>query len=76
MAKMCRFCLPACAARELHADLPIIAISAGGKARAEGYLEAALALGANACLGKPFDREDLVELVSGVLSAGAFVASC
>jgi CheY-like chemotaxis protein len=63
-------------ARERDADLPIIAISAGGKARAEGYLDAALALGASACLGKPFDREDLLEVVRSLFPDRSFAADC
>jgi CheY-like chemotaxis protein len=58
-------------AREFDPDLVIIAISAGGKARAEGYLDAALALGASACLGKPFEREDLVRLVRDLVPPSA-----
>ena len=63
-------------AREHDPELPIIAISAGGKARAAGYLDTALALGATASLGKPFSRQDLVEVVRGLFPERTFAAGC
>ncbi len=52
---------------ELQPDIPIIAISAGGKAAAEGYLDAAVALGASTALGKPFNLDDLIEVLREVM---------
>lgn len=54
-------------ARELLPDTPIIAISAGGRAAAEDYLETAIALGATTSLGKPFTLEELVEALREVM---------
>jgi DNA-binding response OmpR family regulator len=48
-------------------DLNIIAMSGGGYANPEGYLITAKALGANATLLKPFNREDLLAAVDSLL---------
>lgn len=40
--------------RKDHPNLPIIAMSAGGRLNAEGYLKMARSLGANQILEKPF----------------------
>ena len=50
-------------------DLPVIAISGGGRIGPEGYLELARAMGARHCLAKPFTRQKLVEAVNAVIGA-------
>ena len=52
---------------ELLPDIPIIAMSAGGKAGAQGYLDTAIALGATTALGKPFSLDDLIEVLRQVM---------
>jgi CheY-like chemotaxis protein len=44
-------------------QLPIIAISGGGKIRNADYLDAARQVGANAVLAKPFTEEDILGVV-------------
>ena len=63
-------------ARELRPMIPIIAISAGGKAGTEGYLDAALALGATTALGKPFNLYDLVEALHEAMPEYAANLGC
>ena len=63
-------------ARELRPEIPIIAISAGGKAGAEGYLDAAIALGATTSLGKPFNLDDLIEVLREVMPDHSASLSC
>ena len=46
----------------------VIAISGGGRVGPDAYLNSARALGADAILAKPFGREELLELVTKVLS--------
>lgn len=53
--------------REIDPDLPIIAMSGGGLTAGADYLRMAEALGANAILAKPFDREELLAIVEGCL---------
>jgi DNA-binding NtrC family response regulator len=53
--------------RRLRPDAKIIAISGGGDFRNMQYLEMAGKLGATAILPKPFEPDDLVHLVSGLL---------
>ena len=52
--------------RELP-DLPIIAMSGGGRNSPEGYLATARILGADAAIEKPIRRESLLELINTVL---------
>ena len=63
-------------ARELRPDTPIIAISAGGKAGAEDYLDTAIALGATTSLGKPFSLEDLIEVLREVMPEQSPAPNC
>ncbi len=56
--------------RELRKDFPqlkIIAISGGGRAGPEGYLNVAKAIGANRTLSKPFDLKTLLAAVKELL---------
>lgn len=47
--------------------MPIIAISGGGRIGPGDYLQTAAQMGANATLAKPFDRTDLVSIVTELL---------
>jgi DNA-binding response OmpR family regulator len=47
--------------------LPIVAISGGGRGVGVDYLDIAAKVGANHTLAKPFDVDDLVELLRGYL---------
>lgn len=51
-----------------HPDLPIIAVSGGGRIGPENYLDAATRLGANYAFAKPFDRKELLLTVAQCLS--------
>ncbi len=51
-----------------NAELPIIAISGGGRVDAMDYLTAAKKLGARHALSKPFHRDRLLEAVRECLS--------
>ncbi|TLS67974.1 response regulator [Mariprofundus erugo] len=50
-------------ARALRPQLPIIAISGGGRTVSTDFLQVALIMGVNATLTKPFDHNQLVALV-------------
>lgn len=52
----------------LRPDLPIVAISGGGRISQAEYLTTAEVLGVNATLAKPFDPDELVKIVERVLS--------
>ena len=54
--------------RRSHADMPIIAISGGGRLGPMDYLETAKFIGADATLAKPFARAELIEAVDGLLA--------
>ena len=54
--------------REAYSNLPIIAVSGGGRMKPDGYLRAALNFGASKLLTKPFTNEELLEAVQGLLS--------
>ena len=56
--------------RKTRPGLPILAISGGGRMPRDGYLKVARLLGAHAVLGKPFSNDQLLTVVSGLLSAG------
>ena len=53
--------------RRSKADLPIIAISGGGRLGPTDYLETARFIGANATLAKPFARQELLSTVESLL---------
>ncbi len=48
-------------------DMPIIAISGGGRLGPSDYLETAKFIGADATLAKPFARQELISAVSNLL---------
>ncbi len=53
---------------KVNPDLPIIAMSGGGKNSPEGYLQMAQAFGAHATLEKPVAIEDLLFTVNKALN--------
>jgi DNA-binding NtrC family response regulator len=53
--------------RKEHPNVKIIAISGGGKIKAESYLVAAESLGALKTLSKPFDIMELVDIVKSLI---------
>ena len=55
--------------RKHRIDMPIIAISGGGRIGPTDYLETARFIGANATLAKPFGRQELISTVSSLLNA-------
>ena len=54
--------------RKQSAEIPIIAISGGGKIGPNDYLETARFIGANTTLAKPFARQELISAVDDLLS--------
>lgn len=55
--------------RKLKPDLPIIAMSGGGRGSSTDYLEMAALLGARKTLAKPFSTQALLDAVTEVLRA-------
>jgi len=53
--------------RKMKPDLPIIAMSGGGRGSSSDYLEMAALLGAKRTLAKPFSAQELLDAVSAVL---------
>lgn len=53
--------------RQLRADLPIIAMSGGGRTDNSDYLSMARRFGATRTLSKPFEPDGLMELVKELL---------
>lgn len=53
--------------RKTQSELPILAISGGGRNANLDYLVTAELLGANATLCKPFDKDALIEVVNTLL---------
>ena len=53
--------------RRRYQGVKIVAISGGGKIEADQYLDTAKALGAQKTFSKPFDLEELLESVRGLL---------
>jgi len=49
-------------------EMPILAISGGGRIGPRDYLEAARHIGANATLAKPFARNEFISMVDSLLS--------
>ena len=54
--------------RRQYAQIPIIAISGGGRLGPNDYLETARFIGANATLAKPFARTELIKAVDSLLA--------
>jgi DNA-binding response OmpR family regulator len=54
--------------RSFDTDVPIIAMSGGGRIGPTDYLETAVYIGANATLAKPFARRELIATVTRLLS--------
>ena len=59
------------ALRQKHPDVKVIAISGGGRAGTAGYLNLAKKIGAHHVLPKPFDRQELLQLVKTTLASDA-----
>ena len=51
-------------------ELPLIAISGGGRQSSQDYLALALKLGARRTLSKPFSRGEILEAVRDLLGSG------
>ena len=58
--------------RRLHSELPVIAMSAGGRGDAESYLDLARDCGARFLLNKPFRIEALLGALQECLPTKAF----
>ncbi len=54
--------------RRAYPDIKIIAMSGGGRMKAEGYLRAAKAFGAVRVLCKPFDNRELFAAIDAALA--------
>ncbi len=54
--------------RKKDQDTKIIAISGGGMQDAQGYLDIAEKMGADEIISKPFEKQDIIEKVSFLLS--------
>ena len=54
--------------RRNFAEIPIIAISGGGRLGPNDYLETARFIGADATLAKPFARDELINTVDSLLA--------
>jgi CheY-like chemotaxis protein len=54
--------------RKNSSELPIIAISGGGRVGPMDYLETARFIGADATLAKPFGRQELITTVADLLA--------
>lgn len=48
-------------------DIPVLAMSGGGKNSSEGYLDVAKILGAKAIFNKPLDKDDLLIAINKAL---------
>ena len=57
--------------RKIDRDVPIVAMSGGGRTRNTDFLEAATTLGANQTMPKPFDRAQLLAVTASFLSNAA-----
>jgi len=57
------------AMRHQQPDLPIIAMSGGGRGNAADYLDLAAKLGARKTMAKPFSTQELLDAVREVLQA-------
>ena len=54
--------------RKHRGEIPIIAMSGGGRVGPADYLETARFIGANTTLAKPFGRQELINAVSELLA--------
>ena len=57
--------------RKVRRDIPVIAMSGGGRVGPTDSLETARYIGASATLAKPFARSELIALVSDLLTPAA-----
>jgi DNA-binding NtrC family response regulator len=57
--------------RVAHPELPIIAISGGGRLRTGNYLRLAKAMGAVSAIEKPFEFDDFLREVNAALEAAS-----
>jgi len=57
--------------RKIDRDVPIVAMSGGGRTRNTDFLEAAATLGANQTMPKPFDRAQLLAVTASFLPNAA-----
>jgi len=57
--------------RKVRRDIPVIAMSGGGRVGPTDYLETARYIGASATLAKPFARSELIALVTDLLTPAA-----
>lgn len=62
-------------AKRQFPQIPIIAISGGGRLGPDGFLDLALKLGADDCLAKPFRPAELLDKVKRLLSPEAAAAT-
>ncbi len=53
--------------QKLNSEIPIIAVSGGGRAGPESYLPLAKAMGAKKVFSKPFDNKEFLEFVSNCI---------
>ena len=53
--------------RKANRNIPIIAISGGGRIGPQDYLETAKHIGANTTLAKPFARRELISAVDALI---------
>lgn len=55
--------------RAVSPDMKIIVVSGGGRLGKETYLQAAMSMGANYALGKPFNLQEFIDLVRKALDS-------
>lgn len=55
--------------RQILPEIPLVAVSGGGRLSADSYLPAALGLGANKIFAKPFDRHEFLAAIAELLTA-------
>jgi DNA-binding response OmpR family regulator len=58
-------------AKQRFANIPILAISGGGRMEPDGFLDLAVKLGADDCLAKPFRPQELLAKVTTLLQPQA-----
>lgn len=57
--------------KEAYPDLPVIAVSGGGRTRDTDILDIAQKTGADRILHKPFTNDELVDIVSALLGSAS-----